>query len=216
MSNQYLCHQCRVHRLHRHILTDKENKNMSSEMIAAYMLSIIGAIYLDSNLMIMEQINIDKIVSNEQGLQMQSVWDFVERFLPETVLQEDIQHILHLISIKEENVRKQSKQHILPKQQSERIQKNEALIHRQYPQNQRRTNHQHRSENVMKVQKLPHKNGLMLPTVSEMSEHSKQLKTPTIVIRNGMYRKKRNRVNSVTDIDVKRNDNKTTFNDCTL
>ena len=202
MSNQYLCHQCRVHRLHRHILTDKENENLSSEIIAAFMLSIIGAIYIDSNLMMLEQINIDKLVSNERGLQMQSVWDFVERFLPETVLQEDIEHILHLLSIKKGNVHKQSKRHIFPKKESEHIQQNEVLLHRQYPQNQRQTNHQHQ-----------HKNGFRLSTVSEMSEHSEQLKTPKIVIRNGMYRKKRNRVNSVTDINIKRetNENKTTF-----
>ena len=207
MSNKYLCHQCRVHSLQRHILTDKENQNLLSELLGAFMFSIIGAIYLDSNL-----ISSNEVVSNEDGLQAESVWDFVERFLPETVFQQDIGHILHLFSITKGNVHRQAKQRILTEphdEQKQHMQKNDALFHKQYPQNQRRTNHEHRKLNDLQI-RHKHKNGYTLPTVSELSEHSKQLKTPRIGIKNGIYPQRKGRNSFKTDLQKKEDAGKMT------
>ena len=173
LSAQYLCHKCRLHRLHEFILSNEECADVLSEIIGAFMQSVIGAIYLDSNLQKIEKMNVDKMGGNESGLVLGDVMDFVHRFLPEIVLEEDIAHILHLFDGQQEKQK-------------------EALLHRQKLERQRFTNHEHRKQNVMKMHKLRHRNVLMLPTVSEISDHSQQLKTPTIAIRNRMYGKRRN------------------------
>jgi len=138
-SNKYLSHKCRFHRLYKHIINKKENekKEMSSELIAAFLLSIIGAIYLDSNL--------NK--SKKDGIQLQNVRKFIQRFLPEVVLEEDIKNIIHLFRTKNNSKKQQSLGKQTKRQQIDKTSK---------------LNEQRQQFELYKLHKLQHhKNGLI-------------------------------------------------------
>ena len=97
-SQKYLSFKCKTHRLHKHIITnktdlntndkdyDKKNENMSLEFMSAFLLSIIGAIYLDSNLYKQEEEtlnnmigkDLDELIPNDGGYQLEYVWKFIE------------------------------------------------------------------------------------------------------------------------------------------
>ena len=93
LSVAYLSHKCRFHRLHTHILRGKQPINITSEMMAEFIIGIVGAIYLDSNLMRTNKERIDW----REGIHIKEVIDFCDRFLPEVVLREDISNFGHLI-----------------------------------------------------------------------------------------------------------------------